>query len=862
MAPHLFQRLIRRVNRLLLNHFPRKPEPGALVQRRWESSFSENGNRRRFEEEQGAGYSARYEQDRFVIDLKKPGIFAWSRERLYRYGDFAAELEFDLPAGRSGQTGPAEEGGGMRCAGGIILRQVTDDTFYYFLVGDTGMFRFDFVFNGHPRVLVPWTAAGNSGGTFTLKLIARGTSFTFFVNGSWVGEIDDDGAESGSIALAAQRYHEGEPEGSLPVRFRRLMIESRPLETEIEYIRWTRAIPPSPERRIVFARRLFGFGNYGPALVQLRKAFTSRPPDPRERLFVAECSLRLGFHESALEQFEAAAAELPELEEARTGKANVLYLQNRFGELVEYLESLEEPLRGRPVLLNLRGNALSALGRFSEAARACRAAFEADPETAVYGLNAASALLSAGGPGAEREAAELYRECARTFFRRQELEDLETALSALRRIEPSDPAAAAIEGKMAFQDGEFERAGELLRPLAEAGCEDSAVHYLCALLDLRAGNLEAALAGSEKACRLEPGYPLYRFKHAEILYLLGRGDPEQARAAAQMDEENGWAWNLLGLLLLDRNGEAGRDAVEALDALEKAVGLLPDEPEPLINRSEALLRLRGTTAALESLDAGSFRDGEGKTVSAVILNRRGNLLSREERFGEASDAYLAAAALEPREPLWRENAAAALLEADRVPEADRLLARLLEEEPTAARYRLTGRSALRTGEYARAEAAFNAAVQADPEDPASRIDMARLLMLRERFAGADEALSEAERLLEDAAPSPLKEQALRLRERLRESGGTVYRCASCGRSWWAPKDAAAPERLLLKGEPPAEAPAGGCSGCGAVYCVACAMETLSGGRFHCPACALPLKLNDPGLRAVMMKVLERERGQA
>ncbi len=860
MAPNMFQQLRRRVNRLLLDHFSRKPEPGSLVRQRWESSFTEKERQRRFEEGGDAGYRAAYEDDSFAIELKKPDIFAWADDRLYRFDDFTLELSVSLPRAES-----------MSSAGGLIVRKADEDTFYYFLISDTGMFRFDFVFNGHPRTLIPWTSAVSASDRsdldtdtagdvdtvgWKLKLIARGTDFTFFINDAWVAEVEDDGARSGTVSLAAQRYHDSFPEKSVPVRFHSLLLESRPMEVEIEYLRWTKAIKAAPEQRVVLARRLFDFGNYGPALVQLKRAFTVRQPFPEEELLIAECCLRLGFYESALHHFEELEKKDPGLEEACLGKANVLYLQNRFSDLMDYLDGLDEPAAGRPSLLNLRGNTLSALGNFSGAAACYREAFAKAPEMAIFGLNAAAALENAGAPEASEAGGagviELYRECSRILFRQEAWEDLDRALTALRRRDPSDPVAESIEGKIAFQDGDYELAATYLRPLADAGYDDSTVHYLCALIDLQAGDQESAFREAGEACRLEPDYPLYRFKRAEIAYLLGRADPEEAREAVRLDEENGWAWNLLGLILLE--GDGSGDVVEALDALGKAADLLPEEPEPLINRSAALMRTEGADAALASLDAPEFTDRSGACTSAAILNRKGNILSEAGRYEEASQAYLAAAALEPGEPLWRENAAAALLAADRVPEADRLLARLLEEEATASRYRLTGQSALRTGEYSRAEAAFKAALQADPEDPMCRLDLVEMHLLRERFSEADKTLESLE--AEPQAFEALTRRMEFLRRRLRTTGGTEYGCAGCSRIWWVPKDAAAPEQLRLRGEPPAEAPAGQCPSCGAVYCVACGMEHLSEGRFHCPACEVPLKLNDSGLRYLMMKLVD------
>ncbi|WP_020611927.1 tetratricopeptide repeat protein [Sediminispirochaeta bajacaliforniensis] len=841
MAFRPFEQLIRRTNRLLLRLFSRKPEAGSIVTERWETSFSEKEAHRRFDVGGGPGYRAAYREGYFSLELQKPDFFAWVQDQQYQYDDVLVEIEMTIPSG-------AEE---MNYSAGLLLRKISEDSFYYVLVSDTGMFRFDFVFNGHPRTLIPWTAAPRGAAAaekddssgfrrVTLKLIARGTSFTFFIDGAWAGEVEDDGGRSGYIALAAQRYHARNPqEGDrTEVRFLSLLVESRPVEVEIEYLRWTRAIKPSPEQRIILARRFFDFGNFGPALIQLKRAFTGRAPLPEEELLLAECYLSLGFYDSALLHIERILEGDPGMEEALREKAGVLYLQGRIDELLGLLDTMEAQKPLSSALLNLRGNALSSLGRFDQAADLYRRAFEGDPSVSQFALNAAASFERSGK---NTEALAMYRKAAGELYRQQAWDELERAIAAVRRYAPDDPEALAIEGKIAFEDGNWARAEALLRPLVQRGCGDSAVYYLCALLDLHRNDLASAAALTDAALALEPDYPLYHFKRAEIGYLSGKGNEEEARRALELDRENGWNWNLLGLILLDERKDA-----EALDLFEHAKQLLPEEPEPIINYSEALLRLRGCKAAVSCID-----DALTCLSSPQLFNRKGNILSASHRYDEAADAYLAAARDEPANPLWRENGAAALLAADRVPEAERILARLLEENPTALRYRLTGQAAFRTGEYSRALSAFQAAVESDPKDPFCRADLAEMLMVRGRYSEADEQLSIAERAADDVDFPHIGA----LRRRLRDEGGEEYRCAGCGRSWWVPSDADAPDRLKLKGEPPAEAPAGKCPSCGAVFCVACGMEHLSEGRFHCPVCNVPLKLNDAGLRYLVMHLV-------
>jgi tetratricopeptide (TPR) repeat protein len=829
-----------RINRTLLALFSRKPEPGSIARHRWASNFEGKEKNRHLERVMEESCRCDYGKGHFFIEFRRPDLFAWAEERMYRYSDFVVETSFDLPS-------PAGES--MQLSAGFLLRKVGDGTFYYFLLSDTGMFRFDFVFNGHPRPLIPWTAApsGDQSGIRKIKIIARGTSFTFFVDDKWAGEIEDDGSETGALALAGQRYHDAAvSQAPVALRFHSLLIESRPLEVENEYLHWTSVIAPSADQRIVFAQRLYGHGNYGPALVQLKRAFVSRRPGPGEELLIARCCMQLHYYESALVYLEKVIENRnsAELEDAMLEKASILYLRNDFTGLLSWLEEVLDSVDFQAPLYNLRGNALSALGRFSDAAGAYRKAFELDPEMAAYAYNCAVTLEKCGR---KEEACSFYHSAATINYRREAWEDLDHTLSRLRRLDPEDGVAMAIEGKIAFEDENMILADSYLRPLLRNGCTDSSVHYLCALIDLRRGDLEAAGRNILGALALEPDYYLYRFKKAEVDYLQGRHDEETLRALLEENGTDGWSWNLLGLILLEecRFGDA-------LAALEKAVSFLPGEPEPLINRSEALLHLSGVSAALDSLES---KVGTCEPI-APILNRKGNLLSSIGRFSEASDAYLAAADLDPEELLYRENGATALLAADRVPEAERILSRLLEQEATPLRYHLTGRCALKTGEYERAEACFRAGVQADPDDPWCRLDTAELHMMREHYSKSEELLDLLEKDPVAGRNPEVLQQLDSLRSRLKSVGGRSFSCDGCGRSWWVPKDLADPGQLRIRGETPHQAPAGKCPSCGSVFCVACAIEHLHEGRFHCSQCKVPLKLSEPELRMALLRMLD------
>ncbi len=949
MATPLLQQLRRGINRILLSFFPPRFEEGSIPEQLWRSNFSEKGAKRGFEEESSPSFSSFYRDRSFRLRFKRPGIFAWADYRRYRYRNFVLELELEFPnppsaSSRPLSTPPEQSSDEAAVAAGIIFRKGSEGTYYYFLLSDRGYFRFDLVFNGHPRTLIPWTALVSTAPDRSsvgkdplgdpseeplekplekplegppskrkIKVIALGTSFYFFVDDRWVGELEEDSIESGMVALAGQCYRI--TDGKEPIiSFTSLKLESRPPEVEVEYLRWTRAIKPDPQQRIILARRLLGSGNPGPALVQLRRAFTGeREPDPSEQLLIGRTYLLLGMYDSALSSFESllstkaapdaamgaevaapAPAEAEVLapaevavtaeagisgepggeiyEEAAVGKVEVLYLQNRFDDLDRFIRELPGSVQELPLVQNLLGNSCFALGRFEEALTSYEAAFTGDPAIPRYALNAGGA---AERVGTIDRAQSYYREAAKELFRQEEWEELDAALVRLRSLDPDDPVAGAIEGKICFQDGDLEQAAKWLLPLSGRESDDSAVYYLSALIYLHRGDLEAASRQLDRALDLEPAYPLYRFKRAEIDYLSGQGDEAVVRSILEADSENGWACNLLGLILLEK----GRSS-EAREAFEEALKLLPEASDIAVNLSEALLQQDGADGALQL----PWFENPGDDL--LLIHRRGVLEIKAGKMERGADTLLGGVELLRRDGdatssalslQLREDAAAALLSVDRVPEAERLLSRLIEEAPTASRYLLLGRAALRIGEYSRAEASLRKACEEEPRDPFYPLELALLQFDRARYSEAEKLLHRAESLLEadveddvedsveaGKIPAPgkterdLASRITAFRETLYHQGGREYLCSGCSRSWWVPSDLKAPERLRLKGEAPPEAPAGRCPSCGDIYCVSCGMATLKDGRFHCPTCGVPLNLNDEGLKIAMLECLDAQ----
>ena len=212
-----------------------------------------------------------------------------------------------------------------------------------------------------------------------------------------------------------------------------------------------------------------------------------------------------------------------------------------------------------------------------------------------------------------------------------------------------------------------------------------------------------------------------------------------------------------------------------------------------------------------------------------MANQRGNILVRQGEHEQAVGEYEAAIRLDPQNPAYKENCAAACIELDMIHRAEELLAQVEPEHPSPSVYNLLGNVAILKGERARAEARLQC--RACPGQGQSR-------SCREPRAAAQRPWQPREGEGADArrARGHTRSRAgPSLLERIRDEHEKKLACASCGRSGGSrrPASAAAPEHQRRAA---AQAPAGRCPHCGKVYCVSCASAHVREMRFFCPDC--------------------------
>lgn len=792
---------------------------GPFVHESWQTNFRSRKNCRFIQEDTGT-YSAHREDKKFHLNLKKRQLFAWTPIPFRRYRDLLieADVTYDKHNGNS--------------ALGFFLRYSDDANYYYVLFSTRGNFRFDTVFNGNPRPLIDWTAFGDPQENLRLRLIARGTHFSFFVNDQWVGEIEDDSHASGSIALAAQNYDEKNTADFYLNSFR---LNAIPYEVEFLHYRWNRYVPIPRESRLRLAHTLAASEQHGPAIVQLSRARLEHELDAAELFILGECQLHLKLYEEALTSLQKSLSLEPDKKECVAETANLLYLTNRFIELRDFLQEHFVQLNDNPLMWNLLGNAWYALGNFDESADAYLGAIDLDGDTPYYHMNAARAFER---KGENTRALHFYTEASLLFFRQELFDELSQVLPSVEKIDAESPVARAIRGKLLFHDGQLNKARAIFAQLIEKNYPDSSIWYLHGVILASLNEQEKAEEYFSKATELEPEFALYWFKLAENRHAV-RGDAGHAlERALELSPEDPWILNLAGLCQLQSGFPA-----EALPYLQKALSAAEEEVDILLNYTEALYQSGETKTAMAIL--------QERQTDARCLNQRANFLSRDGEFQKAVDEYERALQLTPADREIAENCAAACIEADRIMRADEILGSLLEDHPTQSLYNLVGHVARLKGEFDRAEAAYKEALKGDDKNTHIRLNLSELYAERHRF---QEALA----MLETIDEQECNTRAEKLKNKIREAVETKITCATCAREWWVANKIGMQPPLQVLGEPPDESPAGSCPDCGKVFCVGCAKKFLRDDRFICPDCQTNLKLTDNQLRYLVSLFLKAE----
>ncbi len=804
----------------------KKAERDSIVGELWEYDFSRK-NKNRFELEDTEDLNSDIINSSLRLTARKPNVFVWSVNNYYRYRDFVLDAVISI------------DGSNDHSAGGILFRYADKGNYYYMMVSEDGYFRLDIVFNGSPRILIPWTACRiNSRNEIRIRIIAHGSLIALFVEDIWVGEIEDDTIDAGYIAFGGQNFSN---KGSALFFLSEIRLESRAVEVELIYFSRVKDKTIPVENRKRLAGRLFESGQYGAVLVQIKKISKTTSLDSELSFLLARSLGMLGAYQEALR-----ALDIPDTgngdfkEKIVLEKAGLLYRMNKLLELKEFLNTTPEILEENPFLLNLMGNTVDGLGMFKEAVAWYRKACSRDGENGIFQLNLARTLEKTG---AKEDAFTCYYEAGILFFRSESFVELREVLSGMNRIKPGSQESRILEGKVLFQEGDTGEAFKLFKELREEGVEDTTVDFLFGILLKEMHREKEALALFQSAAEKEPSCYPYWFRYGETLHLMGLPAENAVLKAIGLEPDNPWAFNLYGLVLLSGN----RDS-EAKNILKKAVDLEPDSVDILINYSTAVARVDGMDSALELLSE--------KSDIPQVQNQFGNLLYDSGDFDKAAESYRRAVAGDPQNRNYRENLASALIKQDYILGAEEILSSLMEEQPSSSTLEMIAQVAFRKGEYRRADRSFQEAVRLEPDNYRILLNYGDFLYTRLEYKAAGEIASRVLSVYEkdkSAVGEKEKNDADLLSARVSSALNDTFHCSGCGREWVVPKNIAVIEVVRLHGEPDGESPAGKCGVCGKVYCVDCAVDHIKNSRFVCPDCDEYLKLSENYLKYLAME---------
>jgi tetratricopeptide (TPR) repeat protein len=806
-------------------------DPDDTPEEYWQADFRKK-ERARFADETGDSYSALISANGLSLDFHKKNIYAWTVNPLYRYRDFVLEslVRFPLKNGRA----PGDSRAGSMAAG-FLIRYLSESTFYSILISDGGLIRMDALVNGTPIPVLGWTEItptdsrefetggeppyANDESVYSLRLIAQGTSFTIVVNDRWVAQCQDDMIQAaGKIAFAAQNW------GILDratATLEAFVLDSRATETEITSSRWNHYLEIKPEARINLARTWYAMGKYVPAIIELKRAWKDREPQTEELLLSAQIFLAQRLLPEAEEQIRKVILADASSADAYAELGGILYLQNRYIELDDLIQSLpREMTEGSAFLSNLEGHLLRWKGSSAHAAEAYHRAATLNPDQGLFFFHEGNELMTSGNA---KEATDAWLEAARLFLANESYDDLENLLPLLAEAASNDARVDAIAGKYLYATGNGTEAAKKLDCAITGGTADSAVWYLSGMLASEAGHTDAAIARLRKAVELEAGYGPYWFRLAETLFFAGEDCDAELERALELDEKNGWVHNLAALKAL------GEDNVAlALAHIERARSFLPNEMTVLINYAEICRRdgrLDEALALLDADDADSLRSGA-------------NLLVEDGRHEEAEEWYVKALHKKPFDAELMTDRAANCLELELINEADDLLTRALDIAPSVRIYRLISYLGRMKGEYARAEVALIKGLEDFRGDAELLRELGGVYLATKK---PQKAADIARRLREAGHAAEAEE----LERESRDANTVKVSCSSCDRVWRVPKEIPAQGSLHLTAEPPDDVPAGTCPTCGSTYCIGCAKESLgSDGRFRCKKCGVPLRLID------------------
>ncbi len=666
-------------------------------------------------------------QASFALELKRKSLYSWAMNPVFRYENFVLDAEIEFSENKNSNQNenehsvePTKAG---TCAAGFLFRYISQKAFYSILISDKGWVRLDAVVNNTPMPILGWTKPLTETDLekYKIKLICVGTSITVLVNNSWLGKFESDVVQAaGKIAFAGQNW---ESRSSVKFNLNSFKISSIPALVEEADSAANDEDGIAPEAYVNLANTYYGMGQFVAAIYCLKQAWKLRDADLQDHILAGQIYSAQGLVDEAEKEFRLALEIENDNITAQTELARLFYQTDKMKELKILLKEIsDKKIEESSLLLTLQAHLLSAEGEHLQAAKIYGQAFElnqrAGVRTGILKYNEAKELKVADQ---KKEAVSAYIDAGNLFLAKEEYNEMANVINALEHLDENNNELWALRGKFYYAIENKSEALKDFEKLIEAKTKDASIWYLYGLL-VQDEDLDAAIKAYKKACKIEPNYGLYAFRLAEALYLNDddcSGVLAQAEAA---DPENGWIHNLKGLCALDED-----NFEEAEAELSKARKLLPDEIIVLENYIE-VKRLQGKLHECKPL----FEIENGTADLAVEKNRGGgfhifaNALFFNEEYDEADVWFQKALKLKPFSPELLADKAENSLKIGYLNDADTLLVKALDIEPSERIYRLISLVAIEKGDYNRAEIVLQKAIEEFGFDEDILFDIANL----------------------------------------------------------------------------------------------------------------------------------------
>lgn len=710
------------------------------------NAFSSPFYNARFKEEKGDGYKAFFEAktSSFALELERKNLYAWVQNKVFRYKDFVLDatirfVKYDAKLQQQNNDANTEMAGS--CAVGYLFRNI-EKAFYSLLVSDAGFLRIDVVINNTPKPLLPWTKLVEKiDDEFRLTIISIGNSITCLVNDVWVAKLEDDVINAaGKIAFAGQNYNQ------VPhVKFllKNIKINSHLVDVQNRYDKANSEQNIKKEARMNLIHSYYLVGNTASSIAEIKK-IEKVGFNAEDALLAGKVYFTARMIDEA-EQYLLKTLELaPNHEEATIQLLNLYYYSNQYEKIKHILDSLsEKKLESSSSLCNIKAHYLHYKGNHEDAANFYSKAFfiskEEGKEQGLFALNAGREYESEGN---KEKAILLYVEACNVFLKTKQYVDMGQALNALEYLAKDDERYLALSAKFYYVLEKYDEAGEYLRLLTKKNSKDADVWYLYALI-LEMKKDKKALKAFEKAHILNPNESLYCFRYAQSLYSEKKECEEYIEKAIELDEKNGFAYNLYAMLMIDRN-----ELDEALNYIEKAREYLPNEINIFGNYIH-IKRMKGElkdcyklfgideTPDVETLENEEqyFEKIHSYSIDSAVEQNRAeayhifaNELHQDDHLDVAHIWYEKAIKLSPNNDKLLQDSAINSYMLGYLNEAQNYAVKALDISPNIEVYRLISRIAKEMGDYERSEASLMQALNEYGKNEELLFDLANLFL--------------------------------------------------------------------------------------------------------------------------------------